>query len=186
MTLSLVGKNIAILIAGGFDENQMTEVQRALVKLKANIQTLAPEQGVVNGWQGTGWGHYFPVDAQINEALGSDFDMLVLPGGTRGYAKLKANLHARRIINHFMDAQKPIATIGSGTGLLALSSRVLGHLVSSSEDVKEDLKAAGATISDNAMEMETHLLTSDGSDVGAWVEQVIAFFGETEEVSEAA
>ena len=87
MSLTLAGKNVAILAANGFDENQMTEIQRALTKAKVTIRTISPEQGVVNGWQGDGWGHYFPVDVQINAALGSDFDMLVLPGGERSVKK---------------------------------------------------------------------------------------------------
>src|SRR5580704_7123236 len=103
MTISLAGKNVALLVANGFDENQMAEIQRALTKAQATLRTIAPEQGVVNGWQGAGWGHYFPVDIQIGEALRSDFDMLVLPGGERGIAKLKANPHARRIIGHFLE-----------------------------------------------------------------------------------
>ena len=114
MTLTLAGKKIAVLVANGFDENQMAEIQRALTKAKAVIKTIAPEQGVVNGWQGEGWGHYFPVDVQINEALGSDFDMLVVPGGERGAEKLKGSLHTRRIIGHFLEAGKPIAAIGAG------------------------------------------------------------------------
>ena len=187
MTFTFVGKNIAILVANGFDENQMTEIQRALVKVKANIKTIAPEQGVVNGWQGAGWGHYFPVDAQINEALGSDYDILVLAGGERGIAKLKTNLHARRIIGHFMDAQKPIAAIGSGVGLLALSSRITGRLVAASADVQETMKTAGATISEDPLEIDGNLLTANGDDIAAWVEQSLEFFSTAESaISEAA
>ncbi len=83
MQLSLAGKKAAILAADGFNEHQMTEIQRALVKAKADIKTVAPESAVVNGWQGDGWGHHFHVDAPIGETLGSDFDFLILPGGSR-------------------------------------------------------------------------------------------------------
>src|SRR5579871_3980158 len=99
MTAMLAGKSIAILAANGFDENQMTEIQRALTTVKAKFKTVAPENGVVNGWQKDHWGHYFPVEAPIGEALGSDYDMLVIPGGERGIAKLKTNPHTRRIVN---------------------------------------------------------------------------------------
>ena len=62
-------------------------IRSALTKSKATIKVIAPEQGVVHGWQGDAWGHYFPVDAQIGEVLGSDFDILILPGGERGALK---------------------------------------------------------------------------------------------------
>jgi protease I len=186
MPLPLVGKNIAILASNGFDEHQMTEIQRALTKARATMKTVAPEQGVINGWQGEGWGHYFPVDISISEALGSDFDALVLPGGERAMAKLKTNLHTRRIVNHFLEAGKPIAAIGAGVGLLALSKEIAGQTVSAPENVHDDLIAAGAIASDEAMMRQDNILTADGSEVSAWVEGALEFFGNADELSRAA
>jgi protease I len=181
----LAGKNIAILVANGFDENQMTEIQRALTKAKASIQTIAPEQGVVNGWQGDAWGHYFPVNAQIGEALGSDFDILVLPGGERSVTKLKTNLHTRRIIGHFLDANKPIATIGAGAGLLALSDKIAGRVLAASESVQAELKTAGAEISADAQHIDGNIFSADGV-VNDWVDAALDFFSEAEAVMQAA
>lgn len=186
MTLTLAGKHVALLVSNGFDENQMTEIQRALTKANVVIRTIAPEQGVVNGWQGDGWGHYFPVDFLIGEALGSDFDILVLPGGERSTTKLKSNLHTKRIISHFMDAGKPIAAIGSGVGLLALSDKIANRAVATSEEVREELKAAGADISPDAQEQEGNLLTANGENLNAWVETALTFFGDSELIREAA
>ncbi|MFY9287348.1 MAG: DJ-1/PfpI family protein [Alphaproteobacteria bacterium] len=180
MTLLLAGKNVAILAANGFDENQMTEIQRALTKVKAVLRTIAPEQGVVNGWQGTGWGHYFPVDAQISEALGSDFDMLVIPGGERAIAKLKTNLHTRRIISHFMDAGKPIAAIGAGVSLLALSPQISGRMIAVPEELQGEMQAVGAVISEEAQEVDANILSSNGADSAAWVGEALQFFNEAE------
>ena len=186
MTPSLAGKNIALLVANGFDENQMAQVQRALTKAKATIRTIAPEQGVVNGWQGQGWGHYFPVDVQIGGALGSDFDMLVLPGGERSTAKLKTNLHTRRIIGHFLDAGKPVAAVGAGVGLLAVSNKISGRMVSAASELQDELKAAGAALSEEPQEADDKLFTSNGADLEAWVAGVIEFFSSAEQVKEAA
>ncbi|MDX2028508.1 MAG: DJ-1/PfpI family protein [Alphaproteobacteria bacterium] len=180
MTPNLAGKNIAILVASGFDENQMTEIQRGLVRAKARSHTIAPENGVVNGWQGEGWGHHFAVDAQIGEALGSDFDMLVLPGGDRGIAKLKTNLHTRRIINHFMEAGKPVAAIGVGVSLLALSGKIVERIVTAHESVHGELKAAGAEISAEPEILDGNLLTSNGEDIAIWVEDVLTFFADAD------
>ncbi len=178
--MSLAGKNVIILVANGFDENQMTEIQRALTKVKANIKTVAPEQGLVNGWQGNGWGHYFPNDIQINAALGSDFDILVLPGGERSIAKLKTNLHTRRIVSHFIDAGKPIAAIGAGAALLALTGKTSGRRVAASADVHVELKAAGIVVSDDAQETDENLLTSSGENIGEWVAEALVFFDQVE------
>ena len=181
MNHSLTGLNVAILAANGFNEHQMTEIQRALIKAGATTKTIAPETGVMNGWQGEGWGHYFPVDVQIGEALGSDFDALVLPGGERALAKLKTNLHARRIINHFVEAQKPIAAIDTGVVLLTLSPKMAGRTVAASEATTEELRAAGIVVSDdNAQETDGSIITADGSDLPLWVEDALTMFAAAE------
>lgn len=186
MTATLAGKSTAILAANGFDENQMTEIQKALTTVKAKFKTVAPEQGVVNGWQKDHWGHYFPVDAPIGEALGSDFDFLVIPGGERAIAKLKTNLHTRRIINHFLEAEKPIAAIGAGVTLLALSSKVAGISVSAPQDAHEELANAGATLSESDQEVCGAVLTSKGGDTAAWVARALELFSEIEPELQAA
>ena len=180
MTVSLAGKMIAILAANGFDESQMTEIQRALTTAKAKFKTVAPENGVVNGWQDGHWGHYFPVDAPINEALGSDFDFLVIPGGDRAIAKLKTNLHTRRIVNHFLEAEKPIAAIGAGVALLALSAKTAGLTLSAPAEFHEELKATGAEISEDVQETCDMVLTSNGEDTSAWVAATMVLFSEAE------
>ena len=186
MTISLAGKMIAILAANGFDERQMTEIQRALTTAKAKFKTVAPENGVVNGWQNDHWGHYFPVDAPINEALGSDFDFLVIPGGERAIAKLKTNLHTRRIVNHFLEAEKPIAAISAGCALLALSGKAAGLMLAAPAEFHEELKATGAQISENNLEICGTVLTSDGEDSAAWVAATMELFSEAERELEAA
>jgi protease I len=78
MDQPLAGKTIAILVANGFEEIEMTEPQRALLKAGATVRLISPEQGLVNGWHGAAWGHYFPVDRGIAEVLGADFDREVM------------------------------------------------------------------------------------------------------------
>ncbi|MDE1900197.1 MAG: DJ-1/PfpI family protein [Alphaproteobacteria bacterium] len=186
MSSTLVGKSIAILAANGFDENNMTEIQRAITALKGKFKTVAPENGVMNGWQTDHWGHYFPVDAQIGEALGSDYDILIIPGGERAVTKLKTNLHTRRIVNHFLEAGKPIAAIGAGVALLALSPKIAGVAVAAPAECQAELTAAGAVIGGDALEVSGQILTADGSDAKAWVEQALALFQEAEAELQAA
>ncbi len=183
---SLAEKKVAILVADGFDEHQMTEIQRALTKSGARLKTVAPEPAIVNGWQGESWGHHFHVDKQISEALGSDFDMLALPGGTRSVEKLKQNPHARRIINHFLDANKPIAAIGEGVGLLALGGNIANRTVAAGESMRVDLVAAGAVIDGEDQVIDENILTSNGADLSSWVDEAIAFFAAADLVRRAA
>ena len=182
----LPDQNIAIIAADGFDEHQMTEIQRALVKATARVKIVAPENGIVNGWQGDIWGHHFHVDSPIHETLGSDFNMLVLPGGTRSIEKLKANPHTRRILNHFLDAKKPIAAIGGGVALLALGDKVTGRTVAASIEIQDELKKAGIEIGTDEPEIDGNILTSTGEDLSAWVAATLEFFADAELVKRAA
>lgn len=174
MNMSLEGPSIAILLANGFDENHITAVQRSLSKAKKSVKMIAPEQGLVNGWQDNAWGHYFTVDENISTALGSDYDCLILVGGQRGTDKLKSNPHTRRIVNHFLEAGKPVAAIAAGVGLLALTPKSAGLTVSCSADVAGDLKAAQIEIVTDAQTQDGTVLTSDGQNIESWVEALMA------------
>jgi len=187
MDQPLAGKTIAILVANGFEETEMTEAQRALLKTGATLRTISPEQGLVNGWHGRAWGHYFPVDKQVGEVLGSDYDMLVLPGGERSVAKLQQSAHTKRIVGHFLDAGKPIAAIDQGVHLLAIPGKLKGRTVVGIETFKDELTAAGATLSDETLVVDGFTVTARGpDDVPAFVEQLLKVFAEAAAVKKAA
>jgi len=163
----LSGKKICILVASGFAEDNFTQIQKTLLKTGASIKTVAPENGLVHGWLDNAWGHYSPVDTHLAEAMGSDFDRLVIPGGARAIEKLKANLHTRRILRHFFEAQKPIAAVGEAVELLSLCDRLAGLEVSASAVAAPAVKSAGAILSDVEATIDGHLLTfSHFSDEG--------------------
>ena len=186
MTVILADKNIAILAADGFTELHMTEIQRALVKARAGAKIVAPEPGIVNGWQDDNWGHHFHVDAPIAETLGSDFDMLVIPGGLRSAEKLKANPHAKRIVKHFLEAGKPVAAIGEGVATLALSDEVAEKTLAAPVELHGALITAHAIVSEDELELDENILTAAGNDLPAWVEATLKFFAEAESVKKAA
>lgn len=173
MTTQLANPSIAILVANGFDESHMTAVQRTMTKAKLAYKIVAPEQGLVNGWQDNAWGHYFTVDEPISGAMGSDYDFLILIGGDRGTTKLKTNPHSRRIVNHFLEAGKPVAAIGSGVSLLALSAKSAGLTVSSSASVREELAAANTEVVSVEQSLDGAVLTSDGTNIDVWVAAVM-------------
>lgn len=187
MDQPLAGKSIAILVANGFEELEMTEPQRALLKLGATLRTISTEQGLVNGWHGKSWGHYFPVDKQLGEVLGADYDMLLLPGGERSVAKLQKSAHTRRIVGHFLDAHKPIAAIDHGIQLLAIPGKLKGRQLAAPEAFRAELEEAGGKPSDEALVVDNVTITALGHDeLAAFVEQVVKIFSEAATVRKAA
>jgi protease I len=118
MSKFLTGTKIAILAANGFTQNDFTQTQRALLAAGATLKVVSPDQGLVNGWEGSAWGHHFAVDQVLSTVLGADYDMLVVPGGQRSIDKLKTTAHTRRFISSFMNSGKPVAMFGEAAELL--------------------------------------------------------------------
>ena len=163
MNAMLTGKAVAILVANGFEEIDMTEPQRAFLGAGATIKLVSPEQGLVNGWHGRAWGHYFPVDIPLSSALAADFDALVVPGGERGVAKLRGNAHVQRFLRGFLDGGKPVALIGAAPLLLIDVERAGGRSLACSEEAQEELAGAGARLGDEAITLDKNLLSCAGS-----------------------
>jgi len=123
MSKPLPGTKIAILVANGFDQHDFSEVQKALNGASAIVKVISPDQGLVNGWEGKGWGHHFPVDQALSTALGADYDMLVIPGGSRSMEKLKTTAHTKRFVNSFINAEKPVAMMCDAVDLLTYAGQ---------------------------------------------------------------
>ena len=183
----LAGRKIAILVGNGFDEIQMTDCQRALLGAGATVKIVSPASGLVNGWQGKSWGHYYPVDQHVAQTLAADFDMLVLPGGERSVTKLLETAHTVRIIRGFRDADKPVAAIGTGVDLIAAADRLTGMTVSANASSHEALQAAGAQFAETSMNTDGRLFTAtDEAVLAEMVQSIVSFFAGGEALEHAA
>ena len=115
----LLGVKAAILVANGFCEDHLVNIQKSLQNLGANVRIISSEQGLVCGWTETGWGYHFAVDSGLNTVLAADYALLVVPGGQRSIDKLNLTQHTRRFINGFLAAQKPVAVFDEAGQLVS-------------------------------------------------------------------
>ena len=76
MTDTLSGKEVAILVANGFEQVELTSPKEALEKAGAKVTIVSPEQHTVKGWDYTNWGDDFKVDLPLDRAKAEDFDAL--------------------------------------------------------------------------------------------------------------
>lgn len=185
----LTGKKILVLVSNGVEEHVMSSTMRELVKTGAIVKTVSTEPGLVNSWNNStnGWGLYFPVDQQIGQVLGADFDYLVVPAGARGVQKLATNAHADRIITSFITACKPMAFMGNGVELLAKISLATGWNVAGPEASRAVMTAAGAQWTGQPVCTHNTLFTGDCEDVIAFVGAMASHFaGTAVEVKAAA
>src|SRR5690606_33724615 len=117
--------------------------QKALLPFGANIRIVSMDHGLVNSWNGLGWGLHFAADKALNSALAADFSMLVVPGGRRSLEKLKLTAHTKRFISGFVDSRKPVAFFGEAVELLAFAERAAGKTVTGPASCKDTMEMAG-------------------------------------------
>ena len=98
----------------------------------------------MNGWEGSGWGHNYAVDAPLNMALGVDYAALIIPGGQRSIEKLKLTAHTRRFIGSFMAADKPVAVMGDAMMLMAMAEQVIDRKVAGPDECRSICEESGA------------------------------------------
>ena len=155
----LNGRSVAILVANGFEEIEMTEPQRALLSAGATVKLVSPEQGLVNGWHGKAWGHYFPIDQALSSALAADFDALLVPSGFRSIDKLIDLAHTKRFLRGFADGNKPIVVCGVAGRILAAVERAAGRTLATTEAHAEALQSAGAIASTDSIVNDRNILS---------------------------
>ncbi len=192
MDHKLTGLKVLVLVSNGVDESTMSCVQRDLLRTGASVKTVGTENGLVNSWNASAgpmgtWGLYFPVDQHISQTLGADFDVLVVPGGSRGIQKLGDNPHAERIVSGFIDAGKPMAFIGDAVALLARTGLAKGVQLCGPDAVQKTMTDAGAQWNDGADEtVWNNIMTGKAADVAAFVQNMIVHFTNVPELKAAA
>lgn len=175
MAKTLQSQKIAVLISNGFNEADFLMIQKAMIEQGASLRIVSTDSGLVNGWDGKGWGHNFAIDAQLNTALGIDYDAVIIPGGQRSLDKLKLTAHSRRFIGSFIAAMKPVMCMGDAVQLLAHTDHLDGRTVSGPDSKKGIAETAGATWSEEPMTMDGLLLSgnTEGESLAAYVAAAI-------------
>jgi len=176
---NLSGIKIAILVANGFEQSEMTSPLHALKDANADVAIISSENITVRGWQHTEWADEFPIDVQLNNADPDDYDALVLPGGVMNPDKLRLDDKAIQFISHFVKFRKPIAAICHGPWTLINAEGIKGKTVTSWPSIKLDLINAGALWVDQEVVRDELLVTSrKPDDLPAFNREMIAMFSE--------
>jgi protease I len=175
----LDGKRVAILVADGFEQVELTEPRKALRLAGATAHIVSPAQGEVMGWNHTDWGDSFPVDVPLDRANPADFDALLLPGGVMNPDRLRADPQAVGFVRAFFDAGKPVAAICHGPWTLIEAGAVRGRTLTSWPSLQTDLRNAGANWVDQEVCTDNGLVTSrKPDDIPAFNRKMIEEFAE--------
>jgi protease I len=177
----LDGRKIAILVADGFEQVELTEPRKALDEAGATTHVVSPADGKVKGWDHTDWGDEVKVDAQLAAADPDDYDALLLPGGVMNPDNLRRLPEAQRFVRHFFEAGKPVAAICHGPWTMIDAGVADGRRMTSYHTIQADLKNAGARWVDEEVVVDGSLVTSrKPDDIPAFNRKMVEVFAAAE------
>jgi protease I len=180
MGQKLSDKKVAILVADGFEQVELTEPKKAMEQAGAVTHIVSPNTDQVKGWNHTEWGDVFPVDVVLDQANPDDYDALLLPGGVMNPDRLRRNERALQFVRAFFDSDKPVAAICHGPWTLIDAAVVRGRRLTSYESIQTDLKNAGANWVDEEVVVDKGLVTSrKPDDIPAFNRKIIDVFAES-------
>jgi protease I len=160
MARDLTGKRVAIVVADGFEQVEMTSPREALEEAGAETVLVSIEDRRVKGWKHTDWGDTFDVDVPIEEAVPGDYDALVLPGGVMSPDKLRRDERVLEFVRAFFEEAKPVASICHGPWTLIDAGVAEGRRMTSYPSIRKDLENAGAEWTDQEVVVDDGLVTS--------------------------
>ena len=175
----LDGKRVAILVAEGFEQVEMTGPRKALDEAGAQTKIVSPAKGEVQGWNHFSHAERFKVDVPLEQANGSDFDALMLPGGVANPDQLRMNPKAVQFVRSFFEQGKPIGVICHGPWTLIEAGVVDGRTMTSWPSLKTDLENAGAKWVDQEVVVDRGLVSSrNPKDIPAFNRKIVEEFAE--------
>ena len=181
---NLDGTTVGVFLApAGSEEVEFTEPKRAVSDAGAAVEVLGSETGeaqtVNNDLEE---GDTYEVDRQFSEASADDYDALLVPGGTVGADKLRADDDGVELLQDHLADGKPAGVICHGPWTLVEADAVDGRTLTSYPSLRTDVENAGGEWVDEEVVVGDGLVTSrKPDDLDAFCEAVVSeFAGDSE------
>jgi protease I len=179
MAEKLDGKKVAILVADGFEQIEMTKPREALQDAGAETKIVSPKSGQIQGMNHADKGDKFDVDLTLDDARPEDFDALMIPGGLMNPDTLRSTPEALDFVRHFFDEGKPVAAICHGPWVLIDAGVIRGRTLTSWPAIKTDVQNAGGKWVNEEVVVDNGLVTSrKPDDIPAFNQKMIEEFCE--------
>ena len=175
----LDGKKVAILVADGFEQVEMTKPRDALEEAGAETKIVSLKPGQIQGMHHADKGDKFDVDLTVSDARPEEFDALMMPGGLMNPDELRATPDALEFTKHFFREGKPVAAICHAPWVLIDAGVVRGRKLTSWEHIQTDVKNAGGNWVNQEVVVDNGLVTSrKPDDIPAFNKKMVEEFCE--------
>ena len=181
MANELEGRKVALLIAPeGTEEPEFSEPKKALEAAGATVHVVSTQTGEVKTVNhDLEPGSSYTADQSFGDVSASDYDALVIPGGTVGADKLRGTPEAVTFIHGFFEQGKPVGAICHAPWTLIEADVVKGRTLTSYPTLQTDLRNAGATWQDKEVVTDQGLVTSrNPDDLPAFCAKLVEEIGE--------
>jgi protease I len=179
MAKELEGKRVAILVATGFEQVEMTKPREALEEAGAETKIVSTKSGKIQGMNHAEKGDEFDVDLTLDDANPKDFDALLIPGGLLNPDEMRQEEKALDFARHFFAAAKPVAAICHGPQVLISADLVRDRTMTSWPAIQVDMRNAGANWVDEEVVVDNGLVSSrKPDDIPAFNRKMIEEFSE--------
>lgn len=140
------GKKVLIITANtGIERDELLKPWEALKAAGAEVTYATVEGGEAQTFmQDTEKDRTVASDTKLSGLQASDYDVLVIPGGTVNADTLRQDADAQQLVKAFTQAGKPIAAICHGPWVLIDAGVIEGKTLTSYASVKTDLLNAKA------------------------------------------
>ncbi|AGB16441.1 intracellular protease, PfpI family [Halovivax ruber XH-70] len=177
----LDGRTVGIFLApAGSEEIEFVEPRDAITDAGATVDVLGIKSGegqTVN--KDLEESESYAIDTTFDDADPDDYDGLVVPGGTVGVDKLRADEGAVGFLREHVEGGKPAGVICHGPWVLVEAGVVDGRRLTSYPSLQTDVRNAGGEWVDEAVVVDDGLVTSRGpDDIEAFCETIVEEFGE--------
>jgi len=174
MTQRAQGRKLAILATDGFEEIELTSPKEAIENAGGETRIVSIDHGTIQANKHREHGDKYQVDLSLDEAQAEDFDALLIPGGLFSPDALRMNQKAKDFASDFFRQKKPVFSICHGPQVLISAGLVNGRKMTGFKAIQQDLKNAGAIVSDETVVVDKGLVTSrNPNDLPAFNDKIV-------------
>jgi protease I len=175
---TLRGRKVAILATDGVEEVELVEPRRAVEDAGAEVRLISLSPGRIQAMKSdVNEAGTYEVDAVVGDV--SDFDALILPGGTTNPDHLRQDESAVGFVRDFVNSGRPVGVICHGPWTLVEADVVRGRTLTSYPSVRTDIRNAGGNVVDEEVVVDNGLVSSrNPDDLPAFCSKIVEEFAE--------